>query len=580
MVAVSFVLVMALVSSTVVAQPGKNRIAGLFAYFKQKAAPMAPKTSTTSVYEWIPPRKWALKLTSNINSVKIGLKYILKQLDLQPDGFKVMTSFTDSLGITHVYGEPLHKEFPIGNLHAAAHVKNGQVFFHSATIMDDRRLTQRSPTIPESRAKLSSKEAVKAAVDYFKVPFHHDIAPVMEYYKTGNGHIPVWKFQLRNTPITQWIEVKVNANTGDIVSKEDFEMGFTYTAIELPNKSPDDGFSTIVNPENIQSSPYGWTDGYRLTGNNVWASTEGGKIFKTTTMGIFNMEFDPMLPPQTPKNLGAGGVNAFYVTNKFHDVFYAYGFTEKAGNFQQNNFDRGGLGEDPVIINIQSSKDTDNAYFHTPPDGQPGVLTLHIYTATDPNRDPALDNTMLTHELSHGLNDRLTGGAHEDLCMTDTESLGLGEGYSDTIALIFTAKPEDTRDTRRVIGGYVKGNPKGIRKYPYTMDMRVNPLTYKDVVGEKQRHALGEIWATMLLEVYWNLVEKYGFSVNLHDATQKEGNIIFLQLLVGTMMIQPCNPTFESAYDAMLAADYAYYGGIHKHLIRQGFFKRGLGSIS
>ncbi|KAH9263165.1 hypothetical protein BASA83_013489 [Batrachochytrium salamandrivorans] len=528
MVAVSFVLVLALVSSTVVAQPGKNRIAGLVAYFKQRAAPMAPKTSTTSVYEWIPPRKWALKLTSNINSVKIGLKYILKQLDLQPNGFKVMTSFTDNLGITHVYGEPLHEGLPIGNLHAAAHVKNGQVFFHSATIMDDRRLTQRSPTIPESRAKLSSKEAVKAAVDYFKVPFHHDIAPVMEYYKTGNGHIPVWKFQLRDDPITQWFEVRVNANTG----------------------------------------------------NNVWASTEGGKIFKTTTRGIFNMEFDPTSPPQTPKNLGAGGVNAFYVTNTFHDVFYAYGFNEPAGNFQQNNFDKGGRDGDPVIINVQISGETNNAYFHTPPDGYPGVLTLHIFTNTEPNRDPALDNTMLIHELTHGLNDRLTGGAHEDLCMTETESLGLGEGYSDMVALIFMAKPEDTRDTKKVIGEYVKGDPKGIRKYPYTTNMRFNPLTYKDAVGEKQRHALGEIWATMLLEVYWSLVDAYGFSANLHDATQKQGNIIFLQLLVGTMMIQPCNPTFESAYDAMLAADYAYYGGIHKHLIRKGFSKRGLGSIS
>ncbi|KAH6562918.1 hypothetical protein BASA50_009556 [Batrachochytrium salamandrivorans] len=110
--------------------------------------------------------------------------------------------------------------------------------------------------------------------------------------------------------------------------------------------------------------------------------------------------------------------------------------------------------------------------------------------------------------------------------------------------------------------------------------MKVNPLTYKDVVGEKHRHRLGTIWATMLLEVYWNLVRKYGFSANLNDATQKKGNIMFLQLFVGTLMIQPCNPTFESAYNAMLAADYAYYGGIHKDLINEGFAKRGLGSIS
>ncbi|KAH6600533.1 hypothetical protein BASA50_002233 [Batrachochytrium salamandrivorans] len=99
-----------------------------------------------------------------------------------------MTSFTDHLWITHLYGAPLHEGFPIGNLNAAAHVKNGQVFFYSATtIVDDHALTKRSPTIPKSRAKLSSEEAVKAAVDCLKVPFYPDIAPVMESYRTKMG---------------------------------------------------------------------------------------------------------------------------------------------------------------------------------------------------------------------------------------------------------------------------------------------------------------------------------------------------------------------------------------------------------
>ncbi|KAH6566840.1 hypothetical protein BASA83_012873 [Batrachochytrium salamandrivorans] len=110
--------------------------------------------------------------------------------------------------------------------------------------------------------------------------------------------------------------------------------------------------------------------------------------------------------------------------------------------------------------------------------------------------------------------------------------------------------------------------------------MDVNPLTYKDAVGEKDIHRLGEIWVSLLFEVYWNLVEAYGFSANLHDATQKKGNIVFIQLFVGTLMIQPCNPTFISARDAMLAADDAYYGGIHEHLIIKGFAKRGLGIVA
>ncbi|KAH6583608.1 hypothetical protein BASA61_007939 [Batrachochytrium salamandrivorans] len=121
--------------------------------------------------------------------------------------------------------------------------------------------------------------------------------------------------------------------------------------------------------------------------------------------------------------------------------------------------------------------------------------------------------------------------------------------------MILTAKPEDTRNTEKVIGEYVEGDSQGLRRYPYTTDMDVNPLTYQNVVGEEDPHRLGAIWATMLWEVYWNFVDAHGFSANLHDATQKEGNIIFLQLLVGTLMIQPCDPTFISARDAMLATD-------------------------
>ncbi|KAH6561336.1 hypothetical protein BASA60_011525 [Batrachochytrium salamandrivorans] len=510
MVAVSFVLVLALVSSTVVAQPGTNGFVEIIACFRRRPT-FVP---TESTHRWIPLDEETPTPPSDEDPVEIGLKYILQNLNLRSNEFK----------------QKGHQPFQ------------------------------------KSRAKLSSKKAVKAAVDCLGIPFYNGITPVKESYETENGDRLVWRFQLRDNPTTQWIEVKVDANTGDIVSKEDVKRDFTYTAIELPNESPRDGFSTIVNPENFQSSPNGWTEGYKLKGNNALVKFKRGTTLKTTIRGRFDGAFDPVLPPQISKNLEAGAINAFYVTNMVHDVLYQYGFTEKAGNFQKDNFKRGGKEGDPVIINVQNSERENSASFSTPPDGYPGVLNLHIYTTTNPNRDSALDNTVMIHELTHGLSSRLTGGAHEDTCMTETESRGLGEGYSDMMALIFTTKPEDTRNTIKVIAEYIKENPKGVRRYPYTTNMRINPLKYQDSIGEKDIHNLGTIWASLLFEVYWSLVNAYGFSANLHDAKQKKGNIIFLQLFVGTLMIQPCNPTFDSAHDAMLAADDAYYGGIHKHL--------------
>ncbi|KAH6575341.1 hypothetical protein BASA60_005090 [Batrachochytrium salamandrivorans] len=480
MVTVSLFLALALVSSTVVAQPGENSIAEEIAYLYRM---MNLEIPTKSIYEWIPPNERAPAPTSDEDPVKIGLSYLVQKLSLQSNEFKMSTSFTDHFG-----GHPC------------------------------------------------------AAADCLKVPCHHDTAPVMEYHPTGNKDTPhhlVFTIILTAIfPIYATVSHLTVVNPGGGVSRKRFKMGFAYKVVNLPNESPNDGFSTIVNPENFQSSPEGWTEGYKTIGNNVEVNAEGGTPFETTTKGVFDGIFDPTPPSQTPRYTAAG-------------------------NFQKNNFNKGGKGRDPVIINVQSSKEKNGAEFSASLDGYRSVLTIYISTATEPSRDPALDNTVVIHELTHGLTDRLTGGAQTKICMTDTESLGLSEGYSDIVAIIFTAKLEDTRNTEKVIGEYVEGDSQGLH-----------------AAEEEDPHRLGTIWATMLWEVYWNFVDAHGFSANLHDATQKEGNIIFLQLLVGTLMIQPCDPTFISARDAMLATDYAYYNGVHEHLIRQGFFKRGLGSIS
>ena len=61
--------------------------------------------------------------------------------------------------------------------------------------------------------------------------------------------------------------------------------------------------------------------------------------------------------------------NLFYWNNIIHDVQYQYGFDEAAGNFQVNNYGRGGLGNDSVRAEAQDGAGTNNANFGTPPDG-------------------------------------------------------------------------------------------------------------------------------------------------------------------------------------------------------------------
>ncbi|KAH6575342.1 hypothetical protein BASA60_005091 [Batrachochytrium salamandrivorans] len=211
MVTVSLFLALALVSSTVVAQPGENSIAEEIAYLYRM---MNLEIPTKSIYEWIPPNERAPAPTSDEDPVKIGLSYLVQKLSLQSNEFKMSTSFTDHFGVTHVCGTPFYKGSVNRNLHAAVHVKNGQAFFYSTIINEDQVLATIPPPTPESMVEKSSEGAVGAAADCLKVPCHHDTAPVMEYHPTGNKDTPVWKSQPKDEPMTRLPKADADANTG------------------------------------------------------------------------------------------------------------------------------------------------------------------------------------------------------------------------------------------------------------------------------------------------------------------------------------------------------------------------------
>jgi extracellular elastinolytic metalloproteinase len=105
----------------------------------------------------------------------------------------------------------------------------------------------------------------------------------------------------------------------------------------------------------------------------------------------------------------------------------------------------------------------------------------------------------------------------------------MGEGWSDMVALAFKSTPDMKRDTPIAIGEYITGGKEsGIRKYPYTTDLNVNPLKYTDSESFTESvHKMGEVWAVILYECYWNLVDEYGFG-KLGEPEKKTGNIIFV----------------------------------------------------
>ena len=193
-------------------------------------------------------------------------------------------------------------------------------------------------------------------------------------------------------------------------------------------------------------------------------------------------------------------------------------------------------------------------------------------------RDSSFDNGIIAHEYGHGLSNRLTGGPSDVGCLSNTQSAGMGEGWSDWLYLMVTAKSTETAIDPVPIGTYLTGEPAtgaGIRNHPYSRDLGVSPLTLSDIATLNQPHGIGEVWASALWDLYWNLVGHYGFDADFYAGTG--GNNLLMQLVLDAMKLQACDPTFLEARDALLMADANANAGENQCLIWEAFARRGVG---
>lgn len=245
-----------------------------------------------------------------------------------------------------------------------------------------------------------------------------------------------------------------------------------------------------------------------------------------------------------------------------------------------NNIPGGGTfsmgGIDPLI--------TIPAFMISFEDGQAlkGALSTGVNATVrvQADRDSSLDNLIIIHEYGHGVSNRLTGGPANASALQSVQSRGLGEGWSDWWGLVFTAKAGQTAGQERAVGNYVLGqnsNGPGIRPYPYTTDLAANPQTFGDLTSGTLSvpHGIGSVWCTILWEVYWELVGAHGFDPDFYHGTG--GNNVALQLIMDGLKLQPANPTYLDARDAILLADEVDNGGANLPLLWRAFAKRGMG---
>jgi hypothetical protein len=318
---------------------------------------------------------------------------------------------------------------------------------------------------------------------------------------------------------------------------------------------------------------------------------------------------EPLPTTQTypPSQFQQGSIaNAFYAVNRWHDETYRLGFNEQSRNFQTDNFSRGGTANDSILVEVQDSSGTNSTNFATPADGGRGRLQLFIWTSPTPDRDGALDNQLIVHELTHGLSNRLHGNSTG---LSTNMSRGMGEGWSDFYALALLSDPTDEINgtysvgcyaTYQIIAGSESNCYYGIRRFPVarlsargTNGLPHNPLTFRylnadcnTLIGTTttnpnsayprgpigatqcdQVHNTGEIWSAALWEVRGQLVDAHGAA---------EGNRRVLQYINDGMKLSPLNPTILQSRDAIITAAQI---GDPKDVVRvwRGFALRGMG---
>ena len=124
----------------------------------------------------------------------------------------------------------------------------------------------------------------------------------------------------------------------------------------------------------VTESIKGWCFLDESTGNNCDAK-EDRAADDETTIGARAVAtgppyiFDPPYTADPSADLDVSITNLFYGNNFCHDFYYDLGFDEAAGNFQVENFYRGGIGGDPVYADAQDGSGTNNASFMTLADG-------------------------------------------------------------------------------------------------------------------------------------------------------------------------------------------------------------------
>jgi hypothetical protein len=644
-----------------------------------------------------------------------------------------------------------YRGLPVALTHSGAHwdAKGELRGFYSAFRPLHRMQSVAYPSTPFTPSA--------ACLIYYNTPLHLPYAAydscvyfTRAWFPRHDSLLPALQVFAVDVQSLAWTETYVDARNGAVLARtalqvscqppSDPEPAYRIAAYPLENLAQQ-APQWLLNPADPDASPYGWHDtdaraGAEFTitrGNNVYASEDrdGDNYPGFSPDGGPDLQFDFPYDPffSVPHQFPAFSVSqVFGSINELHDRFWHLGFNEAAGNFQQNNYGRGGNGRDPVWVDALDGSGINNANMGVASEGNVSRMQLFTYrndaantwlevvypaeqrmrvparmatfswpdtgalyahrfrwaddgqsmfqgktgckpyinasympgcwavvrgtTACTPAQqarmarrtgvvgliilessgngsvlttnegtglkipvyslgkdaadrfetamntgaaegfvrdslikgsrpDAGLDLGVVAHEYAHGVSIRLTCGPHTVGLGVLSASEQMGEGWSDYYALAFTQQAGDKAEKPRGVGAFIAGKESGLRRYPYTTNMQVNPITYRDVVDaitnkRTGQHDIGTVWCTMLWDLHWKFIDRYGMDIRCRDF--QAGNMRCMKLVLEAMKLQPCNPGFVDARDAILLADSLLNGARHADMIWETFARRGLGA--
>jgi hypothetical protein len=355
-----------------------------------------------------------------------------------------------------------------------------------------------------------------------------------------------------------------------------------------------------------QYRPVSPTRQYQFPWTNQWEETRCSQTAFTS--------------PQR-NDIDAAVANLFAMHNRMHDWSYYLGFTERTYNLQESNFGNTAPGPFPfgrdddmelgdaqaggVSGGAPSYQGRDNANQITLQDGIPGITNMYLWQPIaagfySPCVDGDYDMSVIGHEYTHAISNRMVGGP--DASLTGNQARAMGESWSDLTAVEYLAEygfVPTGGENPFAVGPYVTGNGEtGIRNFA----MNASPLNYSDVgydfacntdtvtgfcASASQVHADGEIWSAANFDIRQALVARHGAG---DAATQRRcadgelpadrcpGNRRWIQILFDAYLLMPASVSMLDARDAYLAADVLRFGGANQAILWRVFAARGMGA--